>query len=289
MDGISSRVEPLPTDWSACVDLTGALPYWGRDVESLIARAPTAPARPPRRAVLGRGGPTRSIAAMAADLTSPGAATVIRTESQHFWVPGRPPPCPASAPRPPGPSPRFGITTVDDIADTPLTALQRILGAAAARQAHERAHGIDERAVVPGAAPKSMSTGHRFDRDELDQAQHHRAVPGLVQDLGARLRASGEIAQALTLTVTYADRTQSTRSRSPAEPSTHSPALAATARELLTGLGLSAPASGPSPCARNASGQPRARSTSSASTSTTTNSAAWKRHSTRPQPTTASA
>lgn len=37
LDGISSRVEPLPADWSAYVDLSGALTYWGRDVEGLVA------------------------------------------------------------------------------------------------------------------------------------------------------------------------------------------------------------------------------------------------------------
>ncbi|MET9925781.1 MULTISPECIES: hypothetical protein [unclassified Streptomyces] len=37
IDGLSSRVEPLPADWSAYVDLTGALSYWGRDVEGLVA------------------------------------------------------------------------------------------------------------------------------------------------------------------------------------------------------------------------------------------------------------
>ncbi|MFD4130479.1 hypothetical protein ACFXKK_32185, partial [Streptomyces globisporus] len=75
-------------------------------------------------------------------------------------------------------------------------------------------------------------------RDELDSEQHHRAVLGLVQDLGGRLRTSGEIAQALTLTVTYADRTQTTRSRSLVEPTAHTPALAAAARALLSGFGL---------------------------------------------------
>ncbi|MEU0622413.1 hypothetical protein ABZ329_16390 [Streptomyces rubiginosohelvolus] len=58
-----------------------------------------------------------------------------------------------------------------------------------------------------------MSAAHRFERDELDTQRHHRAVLCLVQDLGRRLRAGGEIAQALTLTVSYADRTQTTRSR----------------------------------------------------------------------------
>ncbi|PVC80758.1 hypothetical protein DBP19_35240 [Streptomyces sp. CS090A] len=66
--------------------------------------------------------------------------------------------------------------------------------------------------------------------------RHHRAVLGLVQDLGGRLRTSGEIAQALTLTVTYADRTQTTRTLT--EPTVHTPVLATNARDLHAGLGL---------------------------------------------------
>ncbi|MFJ8982926.1 hypothetical protein [Streptomyces sp. NPDC102282] len=56
--------------------------------------------------------------------------------------------------------------------------------------------------------------------------------------IGCRLRASGENAQALTLTVAYADHTQTTRSRPLTEATAGSPVLAATARELPTGLGL---------------------------------------------------
>ncbi|WP_444545695.1 DinB/UmuC family translesion DNA polymerase, partial [Streptomyces rubiginosohelvolus] len=133
---------------------------------------------------------------------------------------------------------RYGITSVGDIADTQLPTLQRILGTTAARLAHDRARGIDERPVIPGAAPRTMSAIRRFDRDELDPDQHHRAVLGLVQDLGGRLRTNGEIAQALTLTVTYADGTQTTRTRTLAEPTAHTPALAAAARALLTCFGL---------------------------------------------------
>ncbi|WP_426402992.1 DNA polymerase thumb domain-containing protein [Streptomyces sp. R-07] len=51
---------------------------------------------------------------------------------------------------------RLGITTIGDVADTPLPTLQRILGAAAGRRAHERARGIDDRPIVPAAAPKSL-------------------------------------------------------------------------------------------------------------------------------------
>ncbi|WP_097867919.1 DNA polymerase Y family protein [Streptomyces sp. rh34] len=241
LDGISSRVEPLPADWSAYVDLTGALTYWGHDVEGLVAvlrlRLLALHGVPSSAGA----GPTRSIAAMAADVTPPGAATVVRDDPYEIAAFLRTKPAsalPGIGPKTARTLARYGITTVADIADTQLPTLQRILGTGAVRQAHDLAHGIDECPVVPGAVPKTMSAGHRFDRDELDPDQHHRTVLRLVQELGARLRTSREITQALTLTVTYADRTQTTRSRSLTEATAHTPALAATARELLTSLGL---------------------------------------------------
>ncbi|MEW2069114.1 helix-hairpin-helix domain-containing protein [Streptomyces sp. NPDC007346] len=241
VDGITSRVEPQPADWSAYVDLTGALTYWGRDVEGLVAVLRLRLLALHGVQCSAGAGPTRSIAAMAADITPPGAATVVQDDPYEIAAFLRTKPAsalPGIGPKTARTLARYGITSVGDIADTQLSTLQRILGTTAARLASERAHGIDERAVVPGAAPRSMSAGHRFDRDELDSDRHQRAVLGLVQELGGRLRTSGEIAQALTLTVTYADRTQTTRNRSLTEPTAHTPALATTAHELLTGLGL---------------------------------------------------
>jgi DNA polymerase-4 len=116
--------------------------------------------------------------------------------------------------------------------------LQRILGAASARAAQSLARGIDDRPVVPAAAPKSLTASRRFDRDELDADQHQRIVLALAEELGGRLRVSGEIAQTVTLTITYADRTQTSRSRTLTEPTAHTPALAIPARQLLTALGL---------------------------------------------------
>ncbi|MGW3335259.1 DNA polymerase Y family protein [Streptomyces rubiginosohelvolus] len=241
VEGISSRVEPLPADWSAYVDLTGALTYWGRDAEGLVAVLRLRLLALHGVQCSAGAGPTRSIAAMAADATPPGAATVVRDDPYAVAAFLRTKPAsalPGIGPKTAKTLARYGITSVGDIADTQLPTLQRILGTTAARLAHDRALAIDERPVVPGAAPRTMSASRRFDRDELDPDQHHQAVLGLVQELGGRLRTSGEIAQALTLTVTYADRTQTTRNRSLTEPTAHTPALAATARGLLTGLGL---------------------------------------------------
>ncbi|MER6240035.1 hypothetical protein ABT185_28945 [Streptomyces clavifer] len=129
---------------------------------------------------------------------------------------------------------RYGINTVGDIADIPLAILQRILGTAAGRQAH----GTDDRPVIPAAAPRTITRTRRFDRDELDPDQHHRTVLGLAEQLGSQLRDTHAVCRALTLTVTYADRTSTSRTRTLAEPTAHTNALADTGRELLTGLSL---------------------------------------------------
>ncbi|MFD5557661.1 hypothetical protein ACFWIA_27950 [Streptomyces sp. NPDC127068] len=86
---------------------------------------------------------------------------------------------------------------------------------------------------------RSLGARHDFARDELDSERHQRVVLGLAEELGARFRAHGEIAQAVTLTVSYADRTHTTRARAlPSGPTAHAPLLARTARDLLHDLGL---------------------------------------------------
>ncbi|MFD8417417.1 hypothetical protein ACFV2Q_37710 [Streptomyces sp. NPDC059650] len=37
LGGITPAIEPLSADWSAYLDLTGALKFWDRDVEGLVA------------------------------------------------------------------------------------------------------------------------------------------------------------------------------------------------------------------------------------------------------------
>ncbi|MFI8520046.1 hypothetical protein ACIGEZ_19785 [Streptomyces sp. NPDC085481] len=125
-------------------------------------------------------------------------------------------------------------------AESPHRANQAIRSVLSIQQplTSDRTRGNDDRPVIPAAVPKSISAVHRFDEDELDPDRHHRAVLGLAEQLGAQLRDTHEVAQALTLTVTYADRTSTTRTRTLKEATAHTPALADTGRELLALLGL---------------------------------------------------
>ncbi|WP_329111854.1 DNA polymerase thumb domain-containing protein [Streptomyces sp. NBC_01353] len=149
-------------------------------------------------------GGSRMVAAMAAAVTPPGTSTVVGNtpyDIAAFLRPQRAAALPGVGPASARALARFGINTVGDIADTPIATLQRILGAAAGRQAYDRSRGSDDRPVIPAAAPKSLGTSHRFDRDELDADRHHRTVLSLAEQLGAQLRDTKEVCQALTLTV----------------------------------------------------------------------------------------
>ena len=116
--------------------------------------------------------------------------------------------------------------------------LQRIPGARAGRELHERAHGIDRGRVVPNAAARSLAAERPFARDELDPARHRRALLSAAEELGARLRARSRCAARSTLTVRYADRSTTTRTRRLAEPTAHSAALTDAAYRMYEALGL---------------------------------------------------
>ncbi|MGW2707325.1 DNA polymerase Y family protein [Streptomyces sp. NPDC001340] len=132
----------------------------------------------------------------------------------------------------------YGLHTVGDVADVPQLTLQRLLGARAGRTLHERAQGRDTQLVDPTPTPASISTEHRFPQDELDPAAHRSALLALADDLGARLRASGQIATGVTCTIRYADTSATRRSRTLPEATQHTVLLARAAYTVYDSLGL---------------------------------------------------
>lgn len=132
----------------------------------------------------------------------------------------------------------YGLDTLGRVAAAPLSTLQRLVGAKAGRDLHEKANGIDRGRVVPNAVSRSLATERPFDRDELDPARHRRALLSAAEELGARLRAVEKVCGTLTLTVRYADRSATTRSRTLKEPTAHSADLTRTAYALYEALGL---------------------------------------------------
>ncbi|MGW6059507.1 DNA polymerase Y family protein [Streptomyces sp. NPDC055189] len=236
----SPVVEALPPD-AALVDVRGAMRYFGRDaVELASVIRVRALAHYGVDCVIGAG-PGPMLARMAVRGAAPGVTLVVGSE-------------PGAVARFLGPKPvgelpgvgratartlcEYGLDSVGKVAAAPLSTLQRLVGARAGRELHETANGIDRTRVVPNAAARSLGAERPFLRDELDPARHRRALLSLTEELGARMRDEDQVCRSLTLTVRYADRSTTTRTRTLPEPTAHSCALTGSAYRMYEALGL---------------------------------------------------
>ncbi|AJE39963.1 DNA polymerase Y family protein [Streptomyces nodosus] len=233
-------VQALPPD-GALADLRGAVRYFGRDAVELAALIRV-------RALAHHGvdcaigaGPGPMLARMALRQAAPGAVRVVPEDPDAVreFLSGLPV---RALPGVGGVTARtlceYGLDTVGKVAVAPPSTVQRLVGARAGRELRERANGIDRGRVVPNAASNSLAAERSFPRDELDPGRHRRALLSAAEELGVRLRARNQVCRTLTLTVRYADRSSTTRSRTLAEPTAHSAALTAEAYRGYEALGL---------------------------------------------------
>lgn len=235
IEGLTPVVQAFPPD-AALADVGGAQRYFGRSAVELAALLRV-------RALAHHGldcaigvGPNPLLARMAAREAGPGATLVA---DDAAFLADRP----AAALYGVGPRTArtlcsYGLDSIGRIAGAPLATLQRIVGARAGRELQERARGIDRTKVVPNAAARSIASERTFSRDELDRERHRGALLSITDELGTRMRGDGQVCRSLTLTVRYADRSTTTRSRTLAEPTAHSVALRTTAYAIHEALGL---------------------------------------------------
>ncbi|MEV6680657.1 hypothetical protein AB0N09_27905 [Streptomyces erythrochromogenes] len=239
LEDFTPRVQPVEPASADC-EIGGAQSYFRRshrEIAQLIQLR--ALAHYGVRTAIG-GGRSPMIAAMAADSTALGAVTCIDPDPQatERWLRPRPLITLYGA----GPATvrtlsRYGLTTIGQLADTPLVTVQKILGAAG-RLLHERSHGIDPRTVTRQEPARSCSAEYRFPRDELDAHQHRRALLQLCEQIGFQLRDTDQAARRLALTVRYSDQATTQRTRMLPEATNHSAALTHTAYDMLEALGL---------------------------------------------------
>ena len=226
-------VEALPPD-AALADVRGALRYFGRDAAGLAALV--------RVRALALHGVDCAIGAAAEPAARPDGRRGSRARERPGWCPMTP------------------VAVAEFLAGRPVAALHgvgagdrphpvrvrarhrrqgrrraarpRCSGSSAratGRELHERARGIDRRrsSRTPPPArwpPNAPSPATNWTRTGT-AARCSRSPT----NSGARLRADGQVCRALTLTVRYADRSATTRTRTLEEPTAHSPALTATA------------------------------------------------------------
>ena len=238
MSGITPHVQAVPPD-AVQLDLTSALRYFDLSpydaVQLVKMRLKGFYGIDSSAGLAGN----RMLAAMAADASAPGDTTWIRDGQAADWLHPRPVTALPGIGRATAETlNRYGLHTIGQVVDLPGGTLQRLLGAGPARLLTERARGQDPRPVTRAEPAAHMVADLVLERDCLDPAQHHRAVLGLADQIGQRLRGEGQVANRLTLTVRYADRSSTARTRGLTEPTAHSPALAGAALGLLASLGL---------------------------------------------------
>lgn len=231
-------VEALPPD-GALADLRGAERYFGRDTEELARLI-----RVRALALYGVDcligvGPGPLTARLALGAAAPGSPCAVPEDLVVDFL----------AELPVGALPgvgtatartlcEYGLDTLGGVACAPLSTLQRLVGARTGRELHEKANGVDRGRVVPNAVARSLATEHPFSHDELNPDRHRRALLAGTDELGSRLRALDQVCRTLTLTVRYADRSSTTRTRTLKEPTAHSPALTEVAYGMYDALGL---------------------------------------------------
>ncbi|MBI5160045.1 MAG: DNA polymerase IV [Micrococcales bacterium] len=130
---------------------------------------------------------------------------------------------------------RLGLATVGDVADVPVEALRRAIGDAGAARLHDLSRGRDPRVVVTTREEKSIGHETTFGHDVTDRRELDRALRGLADGVGARLRAAGVLARTVSLKLRFSDFTTLTRSRTLADPTDIGRRLYEEARTLYDG------------------------------------------------------
>ncbi|MFH8681264.1 DNA polymerase thumb domain-containing protein [Streptomyces lydicus] len=238
MSGVTPHVQAVPPD-AVQLDLTSALRYFDLSpydvVQMTMMRLKGLYGIDTSAGLAGN----RMLAAMAADASAPGETTWVPAERAADWLHPRPVTAlPGIGRATASTLGRYGLHTIGQITDLPAATLQRLLGAGQARLLTERARGHDPRPVTPAEPAEHLTADLVLERDCLNPAQHHRAVLGLADQIGQRLRGERQISSRLTLTVRYADHSSTTRARTLPEPTNHSPTLVTTALGLLSRLEL---------------------------------------------------
>ncbi|MGF7236376.1 MAG: DNA polymerase IV [Frankia sp.] len=132
---------------------------------------------------------------------------------------------------------RLGLRNIGDLAATPLATLQRAVGAAVGAHLAALAAGVDDRAVTPNEAERSVGAETTFETDVTDTTRLARELLALAERSAGRLREGGFVGRTISIKVRHADFTTITRSRSLPEATDVTQLIYATARGLLDGLG----------------------------------------------------
>jgi DNA polymerase IV len=232
---VTPLVEPISLD-EAFLDVAGAVMLFGPS--DSIARAIRRDVREQVGVVCSVGvGPSKLVAKLASKQAKPDGLVVVRADevdaflevlpARALWGIGEKTMETLS---------RIGVKTVGDLGRTSPAVLGRLIGEQHARDLLALAVGVDDRAVVPYEAPKSVSHEETFDHDRDAEEDLLREALALSHEVAARLRRDGYRARTVTLKIRLANFTNLTRSRTLAAPTDVAADLYETVAELYRAL-----------------------------------------------------
>ena len=131
---------------------------------------------------------------------------------------------------------RLGIRSVADLAQTPLSILERALGEVQARYLLDLANGRDGRPVIPFEAPKSVSHEETYPRDLDDEDEILREILSLSHRVAIRLRTDGYRAKTVTLKLRLPSFSTITRSHTLRQATDLATDIVRTTREMVLKL-----------------------------------------------------
>lgn len=129
-----------------------------------------------------------------------------------------------------------GLTTVGQVAQVAETALVEMLGPASGRKVHALAHNRDPRPVQARRRRRrrrSIGAQSALGRGRRSPESLDRVLIGLIDRVTGRLRKARRVCRTVVLRLRFDDYTRATRSHTMGEPTSHTPAILATARSLL--------------------------------------------------------
>ncbi|HEV7653214.1 MAG TPA: DNA polymerase IV [Mycobacteriales bacterium] len=183
--------------------------------------------------------PTKFLAKLASSRCKPDGLLVVPADGVHAFLH----PLPVAAlwgvgERTDAQLAALGLSTVGDLAATPLPALARAIGDASAAHLHALAQGHDPRPVVPDEPDRSIGAEETFGTDVDDHEVVRRELLRLAEKTAARLRASGQHGRTVSIKIRFADFTTITRARTLPAPTDAGREVYETARALYDGLEL---------------------------------------------------
>jgi len=129
---------------------------------------------------------------------------------------------------------RIGVHTIADLRGADDRDLEPIFGRFT-QKTRDRAAGIDDRAVVPSRAEKSISAEETYDRDLAERGDMERQLLRLAERTSSRLRKAQLAAGTIQVKIRQADFQTFTRQKSLQPPVNGTDQIFELARDLLRG------------------------------------------------------